>query len=119
MSLQKKNEQHEKRKKTIRKKISGTPARPRLTVFKSNCHIYAQIIDDVSGVTLASSSSKEKGFKAPEGDKKVCASKVGELVAMKCKEKGITAIVFDRNGYPYHGRVKALAEAARKNGLQF
>lgn len=114
-----KKERREKRKLSIRKRVSGTPERPRLSVFKSNRHIYAQLIDDVAGVTLVSASSDEKGFTKPQGDKKAVAAKVGQTVAMKCKEKGIDTVVFDRNGYPFHGRLKALADAAREHGLKF
>jgi large subunit ribosomal protein L18 len=108
-----------RRKAGIRKRISGTSGCPRLSVFKSNRHIYAQVIDDVAGVTLVSASSDEKGFVKPQGDKKAIAVKVGQSVAMKCKEKGVESVVFDRNGYPFHGRVKALADAARESGLKF
>lgn len=114
-----KKERREKRKLSIRKRVSGTPERPRLSVFKSNRHIYAQLIDDVAGVTLVSASSDEKGFIKPQGDKKAVAVKVGQTIAMKCKEKGIETVVFDRNGYPFHGRLKALADAAREHGLKF
>jgi large subunit ribosomal protein L18 len=103
-------------KKRVRKHISGTVAHPRLTVFRSNKQIYAQVIDDMTGNTLASASSIAITEKAP---KKEIASKVGELIARKSKEAGIEAVVFDRNGYLYHGRVKELAEAARKGGLKF
>jgi len=114
-----KKERRIRRKAGVRKRISGTPERPRLSVFKSNVHIYAQVIDDVAGVTLASASSDEKGFVKPEGDKKSVALKVGQSIALKCKEKGIELVVFDRNGYPFHGRLKALADAARESGLKF
>ncbi|MGI6394021.1 MAG: 50S ribosomal protein L18 [bacterium] len=114
-----KRERRAKRKVSIRKKISGTSECPRLSVFKSNVHIYAQIIDDTAGVTIVSASSDEKGFQKPEGDKKAVAAKVGESIAVKCKEKGIESVVFDRNGYLFHGRLKALADAARENGLKF
>ena len=114
-----KKERRIRRKAANRKKISGTPECPRLTVYKSNRHIYAQVIDDVAGVTLAASSSDEKNFVKPEGDKKAVAKKIGEFIAERCKAKGIEAVVFDRNGYPFHGRVKALADAARENGLKF
>ncbi len=100
----------------IRQRISGTAERPRLTVFRSNTHIYAQLVDDVKGVTLASASSlglKEKTTKKEQ------AAKVGELVSKAAQEAGITQVVFDRNGYLYHGRVKQLADAARKAGLKF
>jgi large subunit ribosomal protein L18 len=122
MNRKQKIERREKRKASIRKKISGTAERPRLSVFRSSKNIYAQVIDDVTGVTLVSASTIAKDHKAPEGDaadKKSDAVKVGEALAMKCKAKGITTVVFDRNGYIYHGRVKALAEAARKGGLEF
>ena len=100
----------------IRHKVSGTAQRPRLTVFRSNTQIYAQLIDDVNGVTLASASSlalKDKVTKIEQ------AAKVGALVAKVAQEAGITAVIFDRNGYLYHGRVKQLAEAAREGGLKF
>ena len=105
-----------KKKQRVRKHISGTAERPRLTVFRSNKQIYAQVIDDVAGRTLAAASSVAITEKAP---KKEIASKVGELIAQKSKEAGIEAVVFDRNGYLYHGRVKELADAARKGGLKF
>ena len=107
-----------KRHRRVRAKISGTPERPRLNVFRSAKHIYAQIIDDVNGVTLVSASSMEKGFEGFGGNKEA-AAKVGKAVAAKALEKGISEVVFDRNGYLYHGRVKELAEAARKGGLKF
>jgi ribosomal protein L18, bacterial type len=103
-------------KQRVRKHISGTAARPRLTVFRSNNQIYAQVIDDLTGKTLASASSLAITDKAP---KKEIAVKVGELIAKKSKEAGIEAVVFDRNGYLYHGRIKELADAARKGGLKF
>ncbi len=99
----------------IRKKIYGTAERPRMTVFRSNKQIYVQVIDDLNGKTLASASSL--GIeKMPKKEK---AAKVGNLIAQKAKEAGITQVVFDRNGFLYHGRVKELAEAARKDGLNF
>ncbi len=107
-----------KRHKRVRAKISGTPERPRLNVFRSETNIYAQIIDDVNGVTLVSANSMEKGFKA-EGTKSDIAKQVGMNVAERAKAKGIENVVFDRGGYVYHGRVKALAEGAREGGLQF
>ncbi len=107
-----------KRHRRVRTKISGTPEVPRLCVFRSAKHIYAQIIDDVNGVSLASASSMVKGFDANGGNVEG-AKKVGELVAKAALEKGIEAVVFDRGGYLYHGRVQALAEAARENGLKF
>lgn len=112
------NAQRIKRHKRVRAKISGTPERPRLNVFRSETNIYAQIIDDVAGVTLVSASSLEKDFTC-EGDKKAAAKKVGQMVAERAKAKGIDTVVFDRGGYVYHGRVKALAEGAREGGLQF
>ena len=107
-----------RRKRRIRKKISGTTERPRLSVFRSAKHIYAQVIDDTSGRTLAASSSKAKDF-AAEGSKVDVAKAVGSLIAEACKTAGIEKVVFDRNGYIYHGRVKALADGAREGGLEF
>lgn len=107
-----------KRHKRVRAKISGTPETPRLDVFRSNAHIYAQIIDDVNGVTLCAASSNEKDFEGL-GSNCEAATKVGKLVAERAKAKGIETVVFDRGGYIYHGRVKALAEAAREGGLKF
>ena len=106
------------RHKRVRGKVSGTPERPRLNVFRSETNIYAQIIDDVNGVTLVSASSLEKDFKV-EGTKSDAAKQVGVNVAERAKAKGIETVVFDRGGYVYHGRVKALAEGAREGGLQF
>ena len=112
------NAQRQKRHKRIRSKISGAPERPRLNVFRSDKNIYAQIIDDVSGVTICSASSVEKDFEGSGGN---CegAKKVGLTIAKRAKEKGIEDVVFDRGGYIYHGRVKELAEGAREGGLQF
>ena len=101
-------------KTRIRGKISGTAARPRMTVFRSNKQIYVQLIDDLAGVTLVSTSSK--GIE--EGTKSEIAAKVGENIAKKALEAGITEVVFDRNGYLFHGRVKSLADAARNGGLK-
>ena len=102
----------------IRRKLSGTAERPRLAVFRSVAHIYAQVIDDVKGTTLVSASSVDKGGKTNGGN--VAAAKaIGKLVAERAKEKGIKAVVFDRGGYQYHGRIKALADAAREAGLEF
>ncbi len=106
------------RHKRVRGKVSGTPERPRLNVFRSETNIYAQIIDDTKGVTLVSASSLEKGFEGP-GSNCEAAKKVGEAIAERAKAKGIDTVVFDRGGYLYHGRVKALAEGAREGGLQF
>lgn len=112
------NKQRQLRHRRVRGKISGTPACPRLCVFRSNKHIYAQIIDDTNGVTLCSASTLEKEFSGTTGDIPA-ARKVGSAVAGKAKEKGIEKVVFDRGGYIYHGRVKALAEGARDSGLKF
>jgi large subunit ribosomal protein L18 len=102
----------------IRRKLSGTPERPRLAIFRSVAHIYAQVIDDSKGVTVVSASSVDKGGKTNGGN--VAAAKtIGKLVAERAKEKGISKVVFDRGGYQYHGRVKALADAARAAGLEF
>ena len=111
-----------RRRMQIRKKISGTSEKGRLTVFKSLNHIYVQIIDDVTGVTLAASSTLDKEVKSliePKTPKIQKSKLVGNSIARKAKEKGITTVVFDRNGYLYHGRIKALAEAAREGGLLF
>ena len=102
----------------VRGKISGTPERPRLNVFRSNANIYAQIIDDVNGVTLVSANTLEKGFEGPTGNIEA-AKKVGAILAERAKAKGIEQVVFDRGGYIYHGRVAALAEGAREAGLKF
>jgi large subunit ribosomal protein L18 len=112
------NAQRIKRHKRVRSKVSGTPERPRLNVFRSGKHIYAQVIDDTKGHTLCSASSVEKDFKSP-GSNKEAARKVGKMVAERAKDKGVGAVVFDRGGYIYHGRVKELADAAREGGLTF
>ncbi|MFC0525728.1 50S ribosomal protein L18 [Pontibacillus salicampi] len=114
-----KNAVRKKRHSRVRKKITGTPERPRLNVYRSNKHIYAQLIDDVNGVTVASASTMDNGFELNETGNVEAASKVGELVAKRAQENGFKAIVFDRGGYLYHGRVKALADAAREAGLEF
>jgi len=102
----------------IRRKVQGTATRPRLSVYRSLNHIYAQVIDDLAAVTLASASSNEKGAKTVGGN--VAAAKaLGKIIAERTKAKGITQVVFDRGGYLYHGRVKALADAAREAGLKF
>ena len=103
----------------LRKKVSGTTVRPRLVVSRSSRHMVAQLIDDVAGHTLASASSLEADVRALDGDKKAKAAKVGELLAARAREAGVTAVVFDRGGYVYHGRVAALANAAREGGLEF
>ena len=112
------NAQRLKRHKRVRAKISGTPERPRLNVFRSNTNIYAQIIDDVNGVTLVSASSLDKSLEGYGGNAEA-AKKVGQLLAERAKDKGITNVVFDRGGYIFHGRVAALAEGAREGGLEF
>jgi large subunit ribosomal protein L18 len=110
----------ERRKLRIRKKMSGTEVRPRMSVFRSAKHIYAQVIDDATGVTLAHASTLSKDLKGAMGEdnKSEAAKKVGALIAKICKSKGIDKVVFDRNGYLYHGRVSALAQAAREAGLE-
>ncbi|EEQ47737.1 50S ribosomal protein L18 [Selenomonas flueggei] len=115
---QDKNQARQKRHLRVRNHIAGTAERPRLNVFRSLKNIYAQIIDDEKGVTLVSASSKEKGFSQYGGNVEA-AKAIGAAVAKKALEKGITEVVFDRGGYIYHGRVAALAEAAREAGLKF
>ena len=107
-----------KRHLRVRKKVSGTPERPRLSVYRSEKNIYAQIIDDINAVTLVAASSLEKDFSAKGGNKEG-AKLVGELVGKKAAEKGITEVVFDRGGFVYHGRIQSLAEGAREAGLKF
>ena len=102
----------------IRRKVSGTAGRPRLAVFRSLKHIYAQVIDDATGRTIASASSRD-GDASAKGANTAAAKAVGALIAKKAKDKGITQVVFDRGGYLYHGNIKALADAARENGLEF
>ena len=102
-------------KTRIRGRIAGTAERPRMTVFRSNKQIYVQLVDDLAGKTLCAASSRG----IAEGDKSAIAAKVGEEIARKAQEAGITTVVFDRNGYLFHGRVKSLADAARKGGLKF
>nr|WP_038041643.1 50S ribosomal protein L18 [Thermodesulfobacterium hveragerdense] len=122
---EKKVEARLKRKKRVRKKVFGTPERPRLSVYKSLKNIYVQIIDDVTGHTLVAASSLSPEIREKiaelrsEGGKIEVAKAVGELIAKKALEKGITKVVFDRGGFKYHGRIKALADAARAAGLQF
>lgn len=108
-----------RRRTGIRKRIAGTPSRPRLAVFKSLKHIYAQVIDDLSGKTLASSSTRELKLPGAQGSNKAGAAEVGKTIAEKAKKAGIAEVAFDRSGFRYHGRVKALADAARKGGLKF
>lgn len=115
------DEQRLKRHLRVRKKIYGTAERPRLNVYRSEKHIYAQIIDDDLGTTIVAASSAEKDFKndIKIGSNKEAAKAVGQLIAKKALEKGIKVVVFDRGGYIYHGRIKELAEAAREAGLEF
>jgi large subunit ribosomal protein L18 len=113
-----KNEIRERVHTRIRKKLKGTTERPRLAIFRSVAHIYAQVIDDTKGTTLASASSTEKDAGATGGNV-AAAKEIGKRVAERAKEKGIDKVVFDRGGYLYHGRVKALADAAREAGLEF
>jgi len=103
----------------VRRKVSGTPDRPRLAVTRSARHIVVQLVDDLAGHTLASASSLEADVRALDGDKKARAAKVGELVAARAKSAGVTKVVFDRGGNDYHGRIAALADAAREGGLEF
>lgn len=103
----------------VRRKVQSTAERPRLVIFRSLKHIYAQVVDDAEGRTLVSASSLDESLKGQELTFKDRATKVGELVASKAQEKGITSVVFDRGGYKYHGRVAALAEGARSKGLEF
>ncbi|MGM8216171.1 50S ribosomal protein L18 [Bacillaceae bacterium W0354] len=114
-----KNEVRKKRHQRVRRNLFGTAERPRLNVYRSNKHIYAQLIDDMSGVTLASASTVDPEFKADGTGNTEAAKQVGELIAKRAVDKGYKSVVFDRGGYLYHGRVKALAEAARDAGLEF
>ena len=106
-------------KARVRKTVSGTAVRPRLSVFRSNKYMYAQLIDDVHGQTLASASSKDKDIKAQKGNKVTVSKLVGTAIAKKATELRVKTVVFDRGGYIYHGRVKAVAEGAQEGGLQF
>jgi len=111
-----------RRKAGVRKGLLGVPSRPRLTVYRSLDHMYAQVVDDLKGHTVAAASSRDKDFKAvvaDKADKTAIAQAVGKLLANRAKQAGVTTVVFDRNGYRYHGRVKALADAAREGGLKF
>jgi large subunit ribosomal protein L18 len=116
-----KNQKRKERHYSIRNKIVGTPERPRLNIFKSSKHIYAQVIDDATGTTLASASTLDKELvaQAAELSKSDAAKLVGKTVGERAKNKGINAVVFDRGGYLYHGRVKLLADGARESGLEF
>jgi large subunit ribosomal protein L18 len=117
--IQLKSHKRSRRKTGLRKRIFGVPAKPRLTVFRSVKHIYAQVIDDLTGKTLASASTVEKANKIAGGGNCKAAEQVGTAIAHRAKQAGIQAIVFDRSGFRYHGRIKALADAARKGGLKF
>ena len=111
-----------RRKKHVRKKVFGTPGKPRLTVFRSHKNMYAQIIDDESGKTLVAASTREKPLSEKLSGKtgnRSASVAIGEAISVKAKEKGITTVIFDRNGYLYHGRIRDLADAARKGGLKF
>jgi large subunit ribosomal protein L18 len=114
-----KNEKRLRIKSRIRKVVSGTEARPRLAVFRSNKEIYAQVVDDVSGKTLAAASSRDKDVASTKGNKTEMATLVGKTVAERAIKAGVNTISFDRGGYQYHGRVKSLAEGAREGGLKF
>ena len=113
------NESRKARHGRVRRKVSGTPDCPRLAVFRSGRHIYAQLIDDVNGTTLAAASSLDKAIKGQKGPFTERARLVGELAAERAADKGVKDVVFDRGGFKYHGRVAALAEAAREKGLNF
>lgn len=112
-----KTEKRQKIKRRVRRNIFGTAERPRLSVYRSNKEIYAQLVDDNAGVTLASASSREKGVEGSTKSEK--STSVGKLIADKAKVKGVEVVVFDRNGFVYHGRIKALADGAREGGLKF
>ncbi|KMM36064.1 50S ribosomal protein L18 [Guptibacillus hwajinpoensis] len=114
-----KNKARQKRHARVRRTVTGTTERPRLNVFRSNKNIYAQLIDDTKGVTIVSASSMEQGIDVEHGSNKEAAVKVGETIAKRAVEAGYSAVVFDRGGYLYHGRIKALADAAREAGLKF
>ena len=114
-----KNDRRQRIKNRIRKVVSGTEARPRLSVFRSNKEIYAQIVDDVTGKTISAASSRDKDISSAKGTKTEVAALVGKSVAEKALKAGVETISFDRGGYLYHGRVKSLAEGAREAGLKF
>lgn len=118
ITKQDKNQVRKRRHVRVRTKITGTTERPRLNVFRSNKHLYAQLIDDTQGITIVSASSMDKDFTGTAGNVEA-AKLIGETIAKRATEKNIKSVVFDRGGYLYHGRVKALAEAARENGLEF
>ncbi len=111
--------QRQRRKTGIRKRVIGTPQRPRLSIFRSSRHIYVQVIDDLAGRTIASASTISKGARAEHGGNVASATEIGKAIAEKAKAAGVQSVVFDRNGYRYHGRIKSLADAAREGGLKF
>ena len=113
------DEQRAKRKKRVRKKVNGNTERPRLSVFRSSKHIYAQVIDDSDGKTLAAASTLDKELKGKTNATREGAAAVGKAIAERAKKAGVSAVVFDRGGFLFHGRVKALADAAREGGLEF
>jgi large subunit ribosomal protein L18 len=124
MQIKTKDDRRQRIKYRIRKRMQGTQARPRLTVFRSVSHIYVQVIDDMTGTTIAAASSVEPSVKATleagtRGGNRKGAELIGKTIAERLKEKGITRVIFDRNGFLYHGRVRAVAEAARQAGLEF
>jgi large subunit ribosomal protein L18 len=120
MSAKKPNlDPRQRRHRRVRKKVSGTAERPRLAVFRSNNHIYAQVIDDVAGRTMAAASTADTSLKGTGGGNIDAATKVGSLVAERAKAAGVAKVVFDRGGFRYHGRIAALADAARAGGLEF
>jgi large subunit ribosomal protein L18 len=125
MKIKTKEDRRDRIKHRIRKRVTGTPERPRLSVFRSLSHVYVQVIDDRTGQTIASASSVEPAIKSEfgtggqQGGNRVGAEAIGRTIAARLKEKGITRVVFDRNGFLYHGRIKAIADAARQAGLEF
>ena len=119
MSIKQKLDPRARRHRRVRKKVRGTAERPRLAVFRSNKNIYAQVIDDVSGRTIAAAGTAETDLKEGSGGNVTAATKVGSLVAERAKAAGVSKVVFDRGGFRYHGRVAALADAAREGGLEF
>ena len=119
MKVRTREQARQRIKYRIRRKLSGTAERPRLCVYRSLKHIYAQVVDDATGRTLVSASSLEKDFSGKVGQNQQAATEIGKLIAQRSKEKGIEQVVFDRNGFRYHGRVKTVADAAREGGLKF
>ena len=119
MKVRTRGQARQRIKYRIRRKLSGTAERPRLCIYRSLKHIYAQVVDDANGRILVSASSLEKDFSNNPGQNKKASTEIGKLIAERSKEKGIEQVVFDRNGFKYHGRVKTLADAAREAGLKF